>query len=131
MAQIDIELILFRQLAGCLGIPAFLVNESGDLLFYNESAEGVLGRRFEDTGPLPVGEWSRLFQPMSESGVLLEMSSLPLVIAVRERRPSHRSLFIQGLDGVRRKIQVTAFPLIGQGGHLAGAVALFWEDKET
>lgn len=129
MAQIDIELILFRQLAGCLGIPAFLVSASGDLLFYNEPAESVLGQRFEDTGPLPVDEWSQRFQPMDEHGAPVDPSGLPLVIALREERASHRALHIQGLDGVRRRIQVTAFPLIGHSGNLAGAVALFWEDK--
>jgi hypothetical protein len=28
---------------------------------------------------------------------------------------------------VRRHIEITAFPLIGQAGHHLGAVAIFWE----
>jgi hypothetical protein len=59
----------------------------------------------------------------------VDASGLPLVIALREHRASHRMLFIKGLDGVQRRIQVTGFPLIGHSGNLAGAVALFWEDK--
>jgi hypothetical protein len=30
-------------------------------------------------------------------------------------------------DGVWRKIEVTAFPVEGQGGRHLGAVAIFWE----
>jgi hypothetical protein len=36
-------------------------------------------------------------------------------------------MWIRGLDGVARQIEVTAFPLIGQGGHRLGGVAIFWE----
>ena len=34
---------------------------------------------------------------------------------------------IQGLDGARRMIEVTAFPLIGMANRFLGALALFWE----
>jgi len=50
-----------------------------------------------------------------------------LVIALQERRPAHRSLFIEGLDGQRRLIEVTAFPLVGQARRFLGGVAIFWE----
>jgi hypothetical protein len=36
---------------------------------------------------------------------------------------------IQGLDGVPRRIAVTAFPLEGQGERHLGAVAIFWEER--
>jgi len=42
MAQ-PIQMILMRQLAGYLGVPLFLVGPNGDLLFYNEPAEAILG----------------------------------------------------------------------------------------
>jgi hypothetical protein len=125
----DIELILTRQLASCLAMPVFIVNPAGDLIFYNEHAEAVLGRRFEDTGPLAVGVWSTLFQPMDENGSPLGPDGLPLVIALTQQRPAHRKICIQGLDGVSRCIEVTAFPVISQTRRMVGAVALFWEDK--
>jgi hypothetical protein len=43
MAQ-PIQIILMRQLAGYLSVPLFLVGPNGDLLFYNEPAEAILGR---------------------------------------------------------------------------------------
>jgi hypothetical protein len=36
---------------------------------------------------------------------------------------------IQGLDGIWRMIEVTAFPIIGQGDRHLGAVAIFWETE--
>jgi hypothetical protein len=42
-----IQIILTRQLAGYLSVPLFLVDQKGNLLYYNEPAEVLLGRRFE------------------------------------------------------------------------------------
>jgi len=46
----DIEMILNRQLADCLAIPVFITDTIENLVFYNEPAEGILGKRYEDTG---------------------------------------------------------------------------------
>ena len=51
MAQHAIELILMRQLAGGLATPVFLVDPDGDLLFYNEPAEAILGCRYGTARP--------------------------------------------------------------------------------
>ena len=66
MSQMPIELILLRQLAGFLVMPIFIVDKSGTLLFYNESAELILGRRFEETGALSKEELERIFKPTDE-----------------------------------------------------------------
>ena len=58
MAQKAIELILMRQLASSLAMPIFLVDASGNLLFYNEPAEQLLGSRFDETGEMSMTEWS-------------------------------------------------------------------------
>jgi len=125
--QQEIEMILTRHLASYLAIPIFLVDTGGTLVFYNEPAEILLGRRFDETGEMPVEEWSTVFTPMDEQGTPIPPDGLPLVIALAERRPAHRRFFIQGLDRTRRHIELTAFPLIGQAERHLGAVALFWE----
>jgi PAS domain-containing protein len=127
MSQKELEVILTRQFADCLAMPIFLVDEAGNLLFYNEPAEKILGRRFDETGELPAQEWSTLFTPRDEQGKLIPPAKLPLMIALSEHRPSHRLLQIRGLDGVPHRIEVTAFPLIGQRDRHLGAVAIFWE----
>jgi PAS domain-containing protein len=127
MAQHAVEVILMRQLADALAVPVFLVDPGGDLLFYNEAAEGILGKRFDETGPMSADTWSTAFAPSDADGRALASDELPLVSALREHRPAHRRFWIRGLDGVRREIEVTAFPLVGQGGRHLGGVAMFWE----
>jgi PAS domain-containing protein len=127
MAQREIEMILTRHLASYLAIPIFLVDIEGTLVFYNEPAETLLGRRFDETGEMPLAEWSIIFTPRDEQGTPIGPDGLPLVIALAERQPAHRRFFIHGLDQARRHIELTAFPLIGLEQRLLGAVALFWE----
>lgn len=129
MSQYAIEIILTRQLASQLAIPAFLVDPDGTLLYFNQPAESILGRRFEDAGPMPIDRWSRDFVPIDESGAPLPPEALPLVAALRERRAVHSRFWISGLDGGQRRIGVTAIPLIGAANRLTGALALFWEEN--
>jgi PAS domain-containing protein len=130
MAQREIELILLRQCASHLAMPIWLMGPGGDLLFYNEPAESILGRRFEEAGEMPGEVLATMFQTTAEDGSRLETEDLPINIALRERRPAHLWFRIQGLDGVWRRIEVTAFPIEGQGGRNLGAVAIFWEAND-
>jgi PAS domain-containing protein len=126
VAQHPVELIVLKQVASYLATPIFLVDPEGNLLYYNEPAELILGKRFDESGEMPMEEWSTAFIPEDQDGSPLPPEEVPLAIATRERRPAHASIHITGLDGVRRPINVTAFPLIAQSGHNLGAVALFW-----
>lgn len=128
MSQQEIEVILARQLADYLALPIFLVDREGNLLFYNEPAEKILGYRYEETGPMPSQEWAAIFQPTDEDGRLLVPEQLPLIVALRDSRPAHSGFWIRGLDGTLRQIEVIAFPLVGQAGRHLGAVAIFWEE---
>jgi len=126
MAQYQIEVILLRQLASYLAMPIFIVDPRGTLVFYNEPAEAILGKRFEETGEMSPAEWSTVFQPTDEQGRPLEPDAVPLMVALNDRRATHGSLWIKGFDGVRRHIEATAFPLVGQSDRFLGAVVLFW-----
>lgn len=128
-SQKEIELILARQLASHLAMPIFIVDPPGNLIYYNEPAELILGRRFEETGEMPVGVWSTIYKATDENGEPLPPDSLPLVIALTQHCPAHRAMWIEGLDGVRRRIEVTAFPIDGQAERSLGALAIFWETK--
>jgi PAS domain-containing protein len=130
MPQNEIEIILARQLASYLATPMFIVDPHGDLLYYNEPAEKLLGYRFEQTGAMPAAEWSTLFDPTDDDGHPFPTGSLPLVIAFVERRPAQHRFWIRGLDNARRCIEVVAFPLMGQQDRFVGAAAIFWEVKE-
>ncbi len=127
MTQQEIEVILSRQLAEYLALPIFIVDPKGDLLYYNESAEAVLGSRFVETGPMSANQLSGIFRTVDQEGRPLKSDDLPIVQALVRRKPAHSSLWIEALDGGLRKIAVTAFPLVGQANRFLGAIAIFWE----
>ena len=130
MAQKEIEVILARQLAEYLEMPIFIVDPNGDLLFYNEPAESVLGSRYVETGPMPSSVWSTIFKPVDRHGNPVKPEDLPLMIAMVKQHPAHSSFWIEGLDGAFRQIEVTAFPLMAQAQRFLGAIAIFWEVPE-
>ncbi len=124
--QRDVGLILMRQLASGLAVPMLIADEQGDLLFFNEAAELLLGQRFDEIDELPLDQRRRMFAFRDAQGAPLPDDQPPLVVALRELRPVHRQVWLRGLDGTHREIEVTAFPLLGGGGHLIGGVAMFW-----
>ena len=126
----EIELILNRQLADCLSIPVFITDTAGNLLFYNEPAEEVLGRRFEDTGEMPVEEWSVIFKTRDLDGSDIAPEDLPLVKTLTHCAPYHRTFLIESLKGKNEKISLTSYPIIGRNGKFLGAVAIFWRNVE-
>lgn len=127
MTQREIEVILARNLAEHLATPVFIVDTSGNLLFYNEPAEIILGVCYDETGPMPAERWTTIFHPVDSAGNPLVPDELPLIIALKTFLPSHKNFWIKGLDGTLREIEVTAFPLVGQTQRFVGAVAIFWE----
>ena len=123
----DVELILMKQLASYLAMPILLVGDDGTLLFYNEPAEALLGERYDETGEIAYAEWAQLFNPMDRSGRPLGSHETTLGRAMRDDRPTHGEISLAGLDGIRRELSVTAFPLVGQNERRLGYVVLFWE----
>jgi len=121
-----IEIILNRQLADCLAIPIFITDTDGNLLFYNEPAEDILGKRYKDTGEMPVEEWSTIFKTTDENGKPLAPESLPLVKTLNDQLPYFKTFWIESLQGKAEKISVTSYPIIGRAGRFSGAVAIFW-----
>lgn len=127
MPQQPIELILTRQWASYLAVPVWVMAENGHLVYYNEPAETVLGRRFEEAGEMPAEELATIFTTTAEDGSPLPSESLPVNIALLERRPAHLRHRFRALDGFWRLVDVAAFPIEGQGGRHLGAVVIFWE----
>ena len=123
--QKPLELILARNLMSTLSTPAFLVDEGGVLVFYNEAAGVLLGKRFEELGTVTADEWGALFGPFDDNGEPIPYDSLPLVVAVREGHPAHADFEISSIDGSRHNVEVSAFPILTAHGS-QGAIAVFW-----
>src|SRR6187431_3318701 len=125
VSQRPLELILARNLMSALSTPAFLVDEGGLLVFYNEAAGMLLGKRFEELGTVGPEEWGSIFGPFDEEGDPLPYDELPLVIAVRNGHPAHADFEIRSADGTRHTVEVSAFPILTAHGS-QGAIAVFW-----
>ena len=126
----EIEIILNRQLADCLSIPVFITDTAGNLIFYNEPAEEILGRRFEETGEMPVEVWSTIYKPIDINGKMIPPEDLPLVKTLKDCSPYHETFWIESLKGKAEKISLTSYPIIGRTGKFMGAVAIFWKSKD-
>lgn len=127
MSQKEVELILMRQCASHLSMPIFIVDRDGHLIYYNEPAEALLGRPFDDAGDMSVANLASVFDTSDEDGRPVPSDQLPLGIAMTHRRPAFKRIRFTALDGTERLVEITALPLEGQGGHWLGSVAFFWE----
>ena len=125
-----IQIILTRQLGAYLSDPLFLFDPKGNLIFYNEPAEAILGRRFDETGVMSLEEWSSALTRFDDEGKHIPRENLPLIITLTKKRPAYKRYHTRGPDGVVRHIEVTSIPLTGLQGDFLGAVVLFWELSE-
>jgi PAS domain-containing protein len=127
----NLVLILARGLASSIATPMFVVDPEGDLVYFNEPAEEILGTTYAEEGEMTAEEWGTGFKPQDlRTGEVVPRESLPLSIALSEKKPAHSTIQITGRDGISRFIANTAFPLWARTDEFVGAVAIFWEEKE-
>jgi PAS domain-containing protein len=127
-AQKHLALILARELASQLATATFIADARGELVFYNEPAEEILGRTFAEAGAMPAEGWASQFRLEALDGEPLPMEQMPAAIALMQQRPAHGKLWMTGLDGQRRLISVTAAPLFASPTDFVGMIALFWQE---
>lgn len=130
MSQHPIELILARQFADSMSVAVFLVDTEGNLIFYNEPAEDILGIRFAETGAVPVNVWASVFTPTDIEGKPLPPEGLPLVQTLNTQQPAHGTFYIENKKEKRLLITVTSIPIEGRPNRYLGAMALFWKSPE-
>jgi PAS domain-containing protein len=122
-----IELILARQLAGYLAVPIVIIDPGGTVIFYNEPAERIFGRRFDESGPIPPSQWGEAFDFVDESGQPVPPEEMPLASALRTRRLAHLNFRMRGLDGSRHYVAEVGIPLLGHAGRFLGVLAFMFE----
>jgi PAS domain-containing protein len=127
--QKPLELILARNLMSALSTPAFLVDEGGLLVFYNEAAGTLLGKGFDEVGHVGPNEWGGLFGPYDAAGETIPYDDLPVVRAVRAGRPAHGTFDVRAFDGRVHPVECSAFPILTAHGS-QGAIAIFWAAEE-
>jgi len=124
--QRHIALILARDLAANVATPMLLVDESGNLVYFNEPAEGVLGRPYAEA-QMTTADLAKAFKPVNEAGEPVPILELPLATAFQTGVPSRGGFWIEAADGRRPYIEVVGIPLFARVGDLVGGLAMFWE----
>jgi PAS domain-containing protein len=124
-SQRPLELILARNLLSSLSTPAFLANRGNDIIFYNEAAGALLGRRFEESGAMSAAEWVNDFGPLDERGEPIPVEEQPVTVALRANRAAHARHRIRSLGGAVHDVEVSGMPIIGASG-FHGAMVFFW-----
>jgi PAS domain-containing protein len=124
-SQQPVELILARNLISGITLAAFLVDPDGTLVYFNDAAGELIGRRFEEVGRLRREEWSSQFGPFDEFGKLMPADDLPLAQALREGLPAHDRFHVSVRDGEFVEVDVSALPLATADG-FKGAIVAFW-----
>jgi PAS domain-containing protein len=125
--QKPLVLILAREFASTLAMPMFVADAEGNLVFYNEPAEEILGKSYAEMGEISAEEWTKLFNPQDLGGQPLAFTERPTGIALTERRPAHAQMQITAFDEQVREISVTALPLFAHEDEFVGVLAVFWE----
>lgn len=125
----SLPLILARELASNLATPMFLLDAGGMLVFFNDAAALLLGKRFAELGEIPSGEFGAALNLTTPDGEPIRRRDSPSGVAFYEYRPAHMTVLATSYDGVRREYEATAYPLLGATGEMHGVVAVFWETK--
>lgn len=129
--QKNLVLILAREFASKLATATFVADADGTLVFYNEPAEELLGQSFAETGEVPMDEFALRFHMEESEGTPMAPTSRPGRTALNEQRAVHRNFRITTLDGVKREISSTAFPLFSRPDECVGIMSIFWERQNN
>jgi PAS domain-containing protein len=122
----SLPLILARELAANLATPMYLIDAEGTLVFFNEAAELMLGRRYSEVGPITALEFGTMLEPAYLDGTPMRRRDSPAGVAFYRHEPCHRTLLATTLEGTREQFEVTAYPLFGRVGDMQGVLTVFW-----
>lgn len=127
MAQQPIEMILLHLWASYIAVPTWITDAEGNLVYYNEPAEALVGRPFDEAGEIKAADLADVFVTADLEGEPLPVAEIPTMVALTKRVPAHRELRFRAFDGSWRHIELSALPIEGQGGRLLGSLTAFWE----
>jgi PAS domain-containing protein len=129
--QKPLELILARNLLTSISTPGFLLDNEASVVFYNEAAAALLGRSFEDAGPMTAEQWTHAFGPFGSDGHPVDVDTLATTEAIRAGRPAHATFEIRTAGGGTEAIEASAFPIVASEHGTSGAMVLFWRLAEN
>jgi PAS domain-containing protein len=123
VAAQPLELILARNLVAGLTLAGLLCNIDGTIVFLNQAAGELLGRRFEELEHLTLEQWEHEFgEPEASAGSGIEVGQL-VTRAAQSGAPARQPARLRVLDGQLIDAEVSAIPLSTVDG-FRGAIVL-------
>ena len=96
MAQKHLILILARELASNLATPTLIADAEGNVVFYNEAAEAVIGGPFSEMGEMGIDDLAESYAPRNPEG-----ERLPRGAPAREGRARRAPRVARARSGSR------------------------------
>lgn len=131
MAQHPIELILLRQWAAMMSVPIWLTDHLGNLIYFNEPTEALIGLRFDEAGELSAALVAERFNMCDLDGSPTPDHERPLIVALEKQQPSQRMVRIVDNTGRDKVVADTAIPIVGEGNRPLGAMVILWEPGDS
>lgn len=127
----SLVLIRAKHLAESVTTPMFLADREGDLVFFNEAAEVMLGKSFNDIGRMTAAEWGKTLNVRSRDGQPFPLEAMPGWLEVQAHRPALGHVLLTTFNGGDIVIALCAVPLFTSQSQFEGAMVMFWEDDES
>ena len=112
VSEPSLPLILARELAANLATPMFLIDAGGTLVFCNEAAELLLGKRYGEIGGISALEFGAMLELGNVDGSPMRRRDSPAGVAFYDREPAHRTLLATTLDGSRAAVRGHRVPAL-------------------
>ncbi|HJN74557.1 MAG TPA: hypothetical protein QGF58_11540 [Myxococcota bacterium] len=119
-----IELVMARQWSALLTTPTLLFDDCGALVYFNQAAALVVGRSFSESGSMAPEEWHAAFRVEGADGKVVGWEDSPLARALASEHATQHTLSLRGMDGQRRVVTLTSFPIRGLSQGQAGVLVL-------
>ncbi|MEP7321436.1 MAG: hypothetical protein ABI761_05930 [Saprospiraceae bacterium] len=122
MPSQEIEFILSRQLAEYISTPVVLVDHDGRMIYYNESAEYILGKKYNESGEIESREWDNRFFEDHDRRTTLDMLDLPFVKILSVRHIMQGEFWMRNFEEIEQKVLMICIPLVGLAQRELGAL---------
>jgi PAS domain-containing protein len=121
--QQPLELILARNLVQNISTPALIADAEGALVFYNEAAGQIIGRRFEEAGRLSQDQWRAELSPPDGKDTAENADTLSQ--ALTGNAAGHGRFYIRAYDDREVEVEASAIPLT-RDADAYGTLVAFW-----
>src|SRR5690606_35148723 len=97
-----------------MSVPIWITDRFGNLIYFNEPTEELIGLRFDETGDLPASTLTDLFNLCDLNGSPIPDAERPLMIALEKLQPAQRAIRMNDAEGREKVVADTAIPIVGE-----------------